>query len=121
VNNVDYNEEDAAKAAARAHGVPLWLLHNDTSASDETEARVPTWVAARPAEKLFGCVWLSCKERFDTAEEAEAHVAEHDKRLGYKPYVYCCEECDYNDAREATGLTDAEIDDTRPSTNGGCS
>ena len=114
VNNVDGNPTDAAKAAARAHGVPLWLLHNDTSASDETEARVPTWVAARPAEKLFGCVWLSCKERFDTAEEADAHVAEHDKRLGYKPYVYCCEECSANDAIEDSWYR-------RPSVNGGCS
>ena len=82
VNNADGNPTDAAKAAARAHNVP-------------------TRVVELPIDKLFGCVWLSCSERFDTAGEAEAHVAEHDKRLGYKPYAYCCDECSHNDALEA--------------------
>jgi hypothetical protein len=93
MNNVDYNVEDAAKAAARAHGVPAW-------------------VATEPL--IYECAWLSCGEKFATAEACNAHIAEHDKSVGYQSmFTHCCYECDFNDELEA--------EQTRPSANGGCS
>jgi hypothetical protein len=35
MNNVDYNAVDAAKAIARAHGVPTWVVEQPIECCDE--------------------------------------------------------------------------------------
>jgi hypothetical protein len=123
---VDYDSVEAAKAAARARGVPSWV------ASD--------------IERLYGCAWMNCDERFATSEAAQAHIAEHDARIGYVPYwqrvppaapddedfenlpildldkfeAECCEECDDNDKREARVFDDAGIAYFAHSKDGDC-
>lgn len=97
MNNVDFDVVGAAQAAARAHGVPTWVV----------------------AETIDHVHDEAC---YGTLEHADELLCGYE--YADIPAVHCCDECDYNDAQEfAAGWHQKHpFDKTqRPSTNGGCS
>ena len=124
MNNVDFDPDQAAKAAARAYGVPTWVTVSENYAQEQDildlehdiNFPVASSYQSEDAGSAFDIPPVHCCDQCDFVDKYEA------QREAFEPSVYCDACGNFVNFEGYCGCGKfSDFLTERPSKNGGCS